>query len=80
MTAKPNGEFKIEKGVPMPLGLGQRGAAQKYPWRETEIGNSFFVPGRTASDFRNITHASRKTGFKFATRAVEGGVRVWRVA
>ena len=75
-----NGEIKIETGIPMPPGLGQRGRSRKYPWREMKVGDSFLVPGVTRQKWRSAPAGEKATGFKFATRAVEGGIRVWRVA
>ena len=70
-------EFVIEKNVPIPLGH----AAAKYPLREMEIGDSFFVPGiGKASDFSASYMAGKRLGRKFTIRAVEGGIRVWRIA
>ena len=72
--------FEIEKGVPLPKSV-QRGWTGKYPWRQLEIGDSFFVPGKTTNDIGGtVTIARRTTGFKLVTRSVEGGVRIWRVA
>lgn len=72
-------EFKIESDVPVPALSRIRNA--RYPWRQMEIGQSFFVPGVTASKFNSrVVGARRATGFWFVTRTVDGGVRVWRVA
>jgi hypothetical protein len=66
--------IQIEKGVPMP-------ARNKYPFAEMAVGDSFFVAGRSATEIcGNISNARKKLGFKFTTRTVEGGVRVWRAA
>jgi len=64
---------QIEKGVPMPrLGI--------YPWAEMEVGDSFFVAEATHAQLSGaVQSAKKKTGFKFITRAAEGGIRIWRV-
>lgn len=73
---KSNSEFKIEKNVPIPA---DRRKKSKYPWKEMEIGDSFFVPGKGTHEFRAVPGAQKRYGMKFTMRAVEGGVRVWRV-
>lgn len=78
MKGKPNGEIKIETGVPMPT--KGRGAPRKYPWYEMNVGDSFLVPGKTHKRWHATAKAERLTGFKFSVRTVEGGVRVWRIA
>lgn len=76
----PDSEFKIEKGVPVPLGRHNRGGACKYPWNEMEPGDSFFVPGRALRNFNIVAPANRRYAPKrFVARTVKGGVRVWRI-
>lgn len=71
--------LKIERDIPVPE---TRGRHAKYPFNEMEIGDSFFVP---ADDRpipilqRSIIASAHKLESKFVTRAVDGGVRVWRV-
>lgn len=71
-------KFVIEDGVPLPLS-GTRGRPRIYPWDELEIGQSFFVPNKTSSEF-TTTGGQRRRGWKFKIRNVDGGLRVWRVA
>ena len=68
----------VEKGIELPKGrIGQ----QKYPWDEMDIGDSFYVAG---GDLKRIRWAATangsKYGRKYSVRAVDGGVRTWRVA
>ncbi len=70
----------IEKGIPRPPSP-QRGGQQIYPWRDMEIGDSFFsnrVP------FKNIQTACSRMGkvlgWKFQARRESDGHRVWRIA
>ena len=78
-------KFQVEKNVPLPM-PGERASA-KYPWRQMDVGDSFFVPGVKASKLTNAStsfvHWARKREnitMQFAARTVEGGARIWRVA
>lgn len=68
--------FKIDKGIEAPTGRS------KYPLKELEIDDSFFVPGATAQTISGSFGVQKPK--KFSVRArIEGGVsgvRVWRVA
>jgi hypothetical protein len=78
--------YAIEHDIPVPLPRVELSTV--YPFSKlTKIGLSFFVPNngpvaglvlqrRVAS--RAVHHAKAR-GWKFATRQVDGGVRVWRV-
>jgi hypothetical protein len=46
-----------------------------------EIGDSFFVPDPVTQDFISGSrhYAQRALGWKFISRIVEGGIRVWRI-
>jgi hypothetical protein len=76
--------IEIENDIPIPPKAGGRKAL--YPLVDMEIGQSFFVPckpGKTAAQTRNnmvgsIYSYTKKTGARFATRVVDGGIRVWR--
>ena len=78
----------IEKGVPLPKRPGGNGRTTpnrfpslRYPWKHMEVGDSFLVSGRTTRKVGSTaTWAGGRFGMKFAVRAVEDGVRVWRVA
>lgn len=83
--------IEIENDIPItPTHSGGSRMRRKaiYPLADLEIGQSFFVPckpGKTVAQTRNavsgsIRLCSLKTGARFTTRAIEGGVRVWRVA
>jgi hypothetical protein len=51
------------------------GAKTQYPWRNAEVGDSFFILGRNA-----VSNWTRKTGFEFVTHAVvERGVAGMRI-
>jgi hypothetical protein len=76
-------ELPVEHGIPIP----PRGDfKRRYPFKRMHVGDSFFVPcepfeleDRWNSLTSCIRNATVKTGFKFATRQVEGGLRVWRI-
>ena len=76
--------IKIDKGVPLPPVPAKGGAGRKpkYPWREMQVGDSFFA----ASDKKlfSTTKAGQSLNMKFATRKTEEngvrGFRVWRIA
>jgi hypothetical protein len=69
--------IQVEKNVPIPEYHG----TPKYPWSQMAVGDSFFVPGKTSKTFNaQIWHRQRLTGFKFKSRTMDGGVRVWRIA
>jgi hypothetical protein len=75
----------IDKGVPIPGAHRAGGRQPKYPWREMEVGDSFFVPKPEGKDLRQLMArlASQACYYKpliFTTRGVDGGVRVWRTS
>lgn len=72
----------VDKGLPIPAPRG--GGARKYPFRELEVGDSFFIPGKTRQQLKaSISNASCDCR-RFVTRGVVEhgvkGLRVWRVA
>lgn len=69
-------EPKIEKDIPLPPVRRKR--ESKYPFAVMEVGDSIFVPLETAQFVGGYT-ANLKPK-KFASRQVDGGVRVWRIA
>jgi hypothetical protein len=73
-------DFAIEKQIPLP----KRHQPSKYPWKQMEVGDSFFVATdtkRKAIQFGAMaSDTGKRLGCKFATRQVDGGIRIWRVA
>lgn len=70
--------FEVEKNIPVP------NARRQYPWRRMEVGDSFFLSGDFPAAKRSVIACSaasfgKRSGKKFITRRVEGGLRVWRV-
>lgn len=72
--------YAVEKGIAQPRN-GRKGAEEVYPWTRMDVGDSFFVPNGKQSIISNCAGAAKKRGRgTFTTRAVDGGVRVWRIA
>jgi len=73
-------EIKIERGIPMPA---KRNGLPKYPWRELEVGDSFFFATDSTPEIANLralaSTSSRRMDRKFMARKVDGGIRIWRV-
>ena len=72
-------ELTIEKGMSPP----KQTVRYAYPFEEMEVGDSFCVPVEGSGDRQKVLNAcyraSKKLGWKFQTRKVEDGVRVWRI-
>ena len=79
--------YKIEKDIPL---CRSAAMVSKYPFDEMEVGDSFFVPHAEAKNARMSALARNAGQYKklpkhipvqrhFATRTVEGGIRIWRV-
>ena len=83
------GEFKIEKNIKRPQQYMGRGRKLKYPFHDMKVGDSFFIPvadqnniqkvGSIVRNAANMARMRNKTIGRFSTRAVDGGVRVWRI-
>ena len=70
-------QFTIAKNVPLP-----DANRAKYPFREMEVGDSFYVPGKR----KYLSATAAAVGFakvnawcKFASRKEGDGGRIWRV-
>ena len=65
----------LDKDVPLPE------ARKRYPYREMEVGDSFFVEGGGIQNICNQNYRTgKKLGKSFIARKEDGGVRVWRTA
>ena len=70
-------EIKIEKDVPMPE---FRASGVTAALRRMDVGDSIFLRGKKSSNVTSLAAIlTKKTERKFATRTVEGGIRVWRI-
>ncbi|MBX3488902.1 hypothetical protein [Parvibaculum sp.] len=86
MTTPP---IEIDKNIALPP-LPQT-FLRLYPFPDMDVGDSFFLAGKAAERQRlrqRIRCAARRFAARraapderrFTTRAVEGGVRCWRIA
>jgi hypothetical protein len=81
--------YKVEANVPLPsVPRGAPSAPIKYPWGGMNIGDSFFVPllNKTAINLRGAINIDLKKfqaqsgkKIKVTTRAVDNGIRIWRI-
>ena len=71
-----NGEFKIDKGIPIPAGRSTTYGGVAAVLRTLKVGDSIFFPGASST----ISHAAytHLGAGSYATRKEEGGYRVWR--
>ncbi len=67
-------EWKIEKGIPLPEKGSSKQASLRATLAKMEVGDSVLSTKAVTSGFL-YTDSSKK----FATRKVNGGVRVWRI-
>lgn len=75
--------FDIEDDVEIPAPSASRAPRpSKYPLREMEAGQSFFIAVPDAANVakvqRSVTSSAARWKIKIVSRKVEGGLRVWR--
>jgi hypothetical protein len=73
-----DGQIIIEKRVQVPP--PNKKGMTRYPWDKMEVGDSFFVPGKTTSTLHQTARHMMKKGMRFTCRKEEGGARIWRIA
>lgn len=77
--------FEIEKDIPLMKRERHGGRKTEFPFRDMQVNDSFLVPaGEGDRKTRMAVSAAanyygKRYGATYAVRAVEGGVRVWRV-
>lgn len=75
------GLIPIDRGIPLPSEPPKN--ARKYPFRDLELGDSFFAPCKTREQLKSLISRSSCSCRRFVTRSVveDGvkGLRVWRV-
>jgi hypothetical protein len=74
---RPHETISITKGMPAP-----RGRRSKYPFRDMDIGDSFFAPGSSVIGIHGCARRHRPMRFTCRSIVENGipGVRVWRIA
>ena len=74
-------KFKIEDGVP--IRHAYSGRAMKYPFKELQVGQSFYVPldgHKSVYTLQcSLLTCARQAGIKVTTATDDNGVRVWRI-
>lgn len=69
--------IKVERNVPLEPPRNRT----TYPYRQLEVGESFFVPGAIhATIATQAWRWGKRLERKYETRKRPGGVRVWRTA
>lgn len=71
--------IKIDKDIPTPPLFADH---SKWPFRQMEVGDSFFVP--TGSDAHSAASAMSNANYKYkpkkwTKRTLNGGIRIWRI-
>lgn len=79
--------IKIESNIPLPPKARSTGARPKLPFTALAIGDSFLAPttAKNAKARRRVLsclmiYHAKKTGFRYASRKVDGGIRIWRIS
>ena len=74
--------IKVESGIPVPARTSRQGGRPSiYPFAGLDVGDSFFIPGKTVKTMsQTASKAAKRLGIEVITRTVDGGVRVWRTA
>jgi hypothetical protein len=67
--------IKIDKGIKLPSRRNEYAEALA----QMEAGDSFLVADFSKSQQNTFRREANKLGVRFATRTVDGGVRIWRL-
>lgn len=74
----------VDQGVPIPDSRFQWFGGTRYPFKQMEVGDSFFVPGKTIQDLKGPLNYASCDCRRFTTRRVTEngitGLRIWRIA
>lgn len=67
---------KIENNVPVPTNW-----KATVPYQDMKVGDSIFINNGefSLSLSANMSHYGKRHNMKFARRAVDGGIRIWRI-
>jgi len=69
--------YTVEQNIPLPP-RAKAGPKPKYPLCTMEIGESFYYTGNAPAIRSLATKYAGRSGKTFETRAVDGGIRIWR--
>lgn len=74
--------YVIEKNITLPAARGGRSDPNSFfgTLRRLQVGDSVIVRRRQQSTSVACAKARKETGYRYATRRVGEGTRVWRVA
>ena len=82
-------QYKIEKGVPRVKAGARLKRPMEYPLKDMDVGDSFFIEmditdtkkrTKICAHIINWCRKDEKTRlWKFETRNIEEGLRVWRI-
>lgn len=75
---KTNGAFAIEKNIRIPSAGGARGKGYSAALRKLQKGESVLLPVKLTRHATSLAYQIFGSG-RTVARAVEGGVRVWRI-
>jgi len=71
--------IQIDKDIPIPC--DGRNGKSKYPFKDMEIGDSFYVEGKTAQQFANVkNYWAKKLKKEFTSKSEGHGCRTWRLS
>lgn len=75
--------LKIEANIPIPPPVARNNRNRKYPLNHFQIGDSFFVPGKSGMRSTYLLAAAKRLGIVISTRRLSeagvDGTRVWRI-
>lgn len=61
--------YEVQKNIPKPKTRRLNGPPRKYPFREMDVGDMFFVPNKTKNTLMTIASTEGKAlGRKFSTK------------
>lgn len=78
--------YEVTSGITIPKKEGV-GTKAKYPFKEMDVGDSFFIPAEDYKNknpnymYSNLHYSAKFQGIKIAVRTLKdkSGMRVWRV-
>lgn len=70
-------KITIDKFIPLPENV--IGRKRLYPTNQLDIGDSFFVPGKTPREIGGVYQAAKRDNIKVMVARVDGGARIWRI-